>query len=263
MGPYFYKVKMQILVQLTYRFEVFATLAARYVQIVATIFLWKCVYGGQQEINGLTQEQMITWTILSAGLSTVYSCSVQEAIRNGVRQGSVAIELIRPCSLLGQYLAQDVGSMVVNLLIRVVPVVVLGGLTFGLTAPADGIRLLLCAISVVFGYLILWLMYALVSMFTFVALELGDMDVVLRTVIEILSGSLVPLWFFPQAIQRILAWLPFQYTFQTPLGLYIGKISAAEGMVQIRIQMIWILFFFACLNGIWAMVRKNILIQGG
>ena len=44
MGPYLYKMKMQILVQLSYRFEVFATLAARYVQIVATVFLWDCVY---------------------------------------------------------------------------------------------------------------------------------------------------------------------------------------------------------------------------
>lgn len=263
MGPYFYKMKMQILVQLSYRFEVFATLAARYIQITATIFLWKCVYGGQQEINGLTQGQMITWTILAAGLSTVYACGVHEEIRSGVRQGSVAVGLLRPCSLLGQYLAQDIGSMIVNLFIRVVPVVLLGGLTFGLAAPADGKRLLLCAVSVIFGYLLLWLMYALVSMCAFVAMELGDMDVVLRTVIEILSGSLVPLWFFPQAAQNILAWLPFQYTFQTPLGLYIGRITAEEGMVQLRIQAIWILFFFVCLNAVWAVVRKNILIQGG
>lgn len=47
MGPYLYKMKMQILVQLSYRFEVFATLAARYVQIVATVFLWDCVYRGR------------------------------------------------------------------------------------------------------------------------------------------------------------------------------------------------------------------------
>ena len=97
MGPYLYKMKMQILVQLSYRFEVFATLAARYVQIVATVFLWDCVYRGRQQINGFTQKQMVAWSILSAGISTIYICDVQGMIQKGVREGSVAMELIRPC----------------------------------------------------------------------------------------------------------------------------------------------------------------------
>ena len=263
MGPYLYKMKMHILVQLSYRFEVFATLAARYVQIVATVFLWDCVYRGRQQINGFTQKQMVAWSILSAGISTIYICNVQGMIQKGVREGSVAMELIRPCSLLGLYLSQDIGSVAVNFFLRVIPVVGLGGVSFGLMGPAGLKEFGLFGVSICLGYLILWLMYALVSMFAFKTLELGDMAVVLRTVVEILSGSMVPLWFFPQWAQELLAWLPFQYTFQTPLGLYIGKISVAEGLSHIRIQIIWIVFLAACLMSVWSFVRKNILIQGG
>lgn len=263
MKPYLYKMKMQILVQLSYRFEVFATLAARYVHIVATVFLWNSVYREQQVINNFTRQQMITWSVLSAGLATIYTCNVQDMIQKGVREGSVAMELIRPCSLLGLYLSQDIGSVIVNLFLRVIPVVVLGGMSFGLSGPAGGTEFVLFLISVCLGYLILWLMYAMVSMLAFRTLELGNMTVVLRTVIAILSGSMVPLWFFPEWMQQILAWMPFQYTFQTPLGLYIGRITVAEGFSHIRIQMIWIAFLAASLFGIWSVVRKNILIQGG
>ena len=263
MGAYIYKAKTQILVELTYRFEVFATLLARYIQIVAVVFLWECVYRQKSELKGMTKEQMITWIILATGLTIAYSTHVQSYIRNGVWQGNIAVDFLRPCSFMGMYLAQDIGSAITNVILRFVPTVVLGGISFHMLAPASLENGLLCIVSVLAGYLIIWLLFALIGVITFWAMELGDMEWTLWTLISILSGNLIPIYFFPQSIQNVLAWLPFQYTYQTPLALYIGKISWQEGLRQISIQLVWIVILAVGLKLLWNKMRKNILIQGG
>lgn len=263
MGAYIYKAKTQILVELTYRFEVFATLIARYIQIVAVVFLWECVYKQKNELQGMTKDQMITWIILAAGLSVAYSTHVQSYIRNGVWQGNIAVDFLRPCSFMGMYLAQDIGSALVNVILRLVPTVALGGLTFHMLMPASAENAILCVVSILAGYLIIWLLFALIGVITFWAMELGDMEWTLWTVISIFSGNLIPLYFFPESLQKVLAWLPFQYTYQTPLALYIGKISWQEGLDQIVVQLVWIAILTAALKLLWSRMQKNILIQGG
>lgn len=263
MGAYLFKAKTQILVGLTYRFEVFATLLTRYIQIVATVFLWQCVYASKSSIKGMTKEQMITWTVLAAGLSIIFTTQVQNEIRRGVVKGDIAVELIKPCNLMGMYFAQDIGSMAVNIVMRFVPTVILGGITFGIMLPVNPANLVLCIISIIAGYVITWLLFAITGAFAFWAMELGNMTWAVSTMISILSGNLVPLYFFPESVQRVLAWLPFQYTYQTPLALYVGKITWSEGIEQIIIQVFWIALLFGVLSFLWSKIRKNILVQGG
>jgi ABC-2 type transport system permease protein len=89
------------------------------------------------------------------------------------------------------------------------------------------------------------------------------MGVVKDTIVSILSGSLIPIWFFPEGVQKVLAYLPFQYTYQTPLGLYIGKITVSEGLLQILIQFVWIVILGGLTIIAWRRARRNVLIQGG
>ena len=121
----------------------------------------------------------------------------------------------------------------------------------------------LVLLSYLFGFLILWLLSVLVSMFTFVTMELGNMGVVKDTIVAILSGSMIPLWFFPAGVEKALMLTPFPYTYQTPLGLYIGKISPAEGVKQIVIQICWVIIFGVVVSFVWKKVQNKVLIQGG
>lgn len=65
MEAYLYKLKMQMIVNITYRFEVFAVIATRFILMVTTVFLWNCAYAGNNEMLGLSKPQMITYAVLS------------------------------------------------------------------------------------------------------------------------------------------------------------------------------------------------------
>jgi ABC-2 type transport system permease protein len=81
--------------------------------------------------------------------------------------------------------------------------------------------------------------------------------------IRILSGSFVPLWFFPQWVQKVSAFLPFIYIYQTPLSIYIGKINVKQAFQSMLIQFVWILILSFILSRIWKKACRMVTVQGG
>ena len=56
--------------------------------------------------------------------------------------------------------------------------------------------------------------------------------------IELLSGLLIPMTFFPHRVQRVLAWLPFEHIAYTPLQIYLGKLDRARDVASDRNPMV-------------------------
>lgn len=260
---YLYKLKLQVQVYLTYRFEVFANIATHFILILANVFLWNCVYSDQKDILGVGRGQMITYSVLSSCLAVMYHCGIQSSLNKDVREGNIALLLMKPIHLLGAYFAEDVGAVAVRAVSVSVPIFLLGLLFLPLQPPVLFRVLPLVMISYFFGFMILWLLSALVSMFTFVTMELGNMGVVKDMIVAILSGSMIPLWFFPDKVEKMLMMTPFPYTYQLPLGLYIGKIDIGEGLRQIGIQAFWMLLLGVCVALAWKKAKNKVLIQGG
>lgn len=260
---YLYKLKLQMQVCLTYRFEVFAKIATHFILIIANVFLWNCVYTGQQSISGVGRGQMITYSVLSACIGVMYHCGIEGSLNKDVREGNIALLLMKPLHLLGAYFAEDIGTVAVQTVSVSLPIFLLGMLFLPVQLPVSLRTLPLILVSYLFGFLILWLLSALVGMFTFVTMELGNMGVVKNMIVAILSGSMIPLWFFPDHMERLLMLTPFPYTYQLPLGLYIGKIGISDGIRQIGIQALWMLLLGGCVALAWKKARNKVLVQGG
>nr|WP_245995909.1 ABC-2 family transporter protein [Paenibacillus taihuensis] len=165
--------------------------------------------------------------------------------------------------MLACYLAEDIGSMLSSLINKVLPLFLVVSILFGVPLPATWIGMLLFLPSCLLSYAILWLLSALVGLVAFWVMELGNMGNVKDAIVRVLSGSLVPLWLFPQSVQTISAYLPFQYTYQTPLGIYIGETGPADGLRAMAIQGAWIIVLYLALAFFWRHTKTKTLIQGG
>ena len=106
-------------------------------------------------------------------------------------------------------------------------------------------------------------MSAMVGLVSFWVAELGNLGMVKDAIVRVLSGSLVPLWFFPSSVQRVSQWLPFQYTYQTPIGIYIGIMPAGDAIKAIGIQAAWVVVLSLLLAWIWKHARGKVMVQGG
>jgi ABC-2 type transport system permease protein len=92
---------------------------------------------------------------------------------------------------------------------------------------------------------------------------MGPIASIKNYLISILSGAFVPIWFFPKTVQNILSFFPFVYTYQQPLGIYIGRTSTGAVLKGMSIQVIWILIFFILFSKLEKRAFKNIMVQGG
>ena len=125
------------------------------------------------------------------------------------------------------------------------------------------IAFFLFVLSVFMSFSILWLIEATFGILHMYLLEFGTFTYIKNAIILILSGSVIPIWFLPEKIRTIIGFLPFQYIYQTPLGIYIGKYSLSEALTSMLIQAIWVFVLFIILFFVWKNTRKRLMIQGG
>ncbi len=263
MKAYLYILKMQIILGLTYRFEVFAVIATKVVILVASIFLWYNIYSGMNVIDGVTLTQMTTYVIISGFISIVLTHNVQFAMNNAIRLGDVAVDMIRPYNLVASYFSKDLGDVVNGIVTKGLPVLIVGAIMFGIQPPASLSHFSLAIVSLILSYGILWFINASIALLSFWTMELGNMGVVMGSIVKILSGSIIPLWLFPDNIRNILYFTPFPYIYQTTLSLYIGKSTINRGTIEIGIQIIWVILLYGLIRFVWKNAKTRVLVQGG
>jgi len=263
MTAYLYLVKTQWLTALTYRSEILTSVLANTIAMLASVFLWRAAYTASPVVADIAEPQMITYVLVATFMGACMSGTVEQTLQNRITQGDIAVDLIRPVSLVGSYLAVDVGLSLSACVTRLIPLLGLAVLMFQLPVPASLAGFLAFILSMVFGFLILWLITALVALLCFWYVQLGNLGAVKDGFILLLSGRIIPAWFLPEPLQKVLQVLPFQHIYQTPLSLYIGKTTLRDAVPVLLIQLLWVLGLALLIDQTWRQGRKRLQSMGG
>ena len=263
MGSYLHMIKIKLLMSFNYRSEFFIGLFSKFILLLATTFFWKAAYHGLPSVAGVTEEQMLTYNVISNILGAFFAVNVENNIRSRVRMGDVAVDLIKPINIFAMYFAEDVGNMVSNIVGTVIPVVAFSLLFISAPFPVSGVAFPIFLMSMILSFVLIWLISALFGLFYFWFIDMGPIGAIKHYLILILSGAFIPIWFFPDWLQTILKFLPFIYIYQQPIGVYIGRISIADGAMGLLIQIVWIAIFAGFFLLLKRKMEKNILVQGG
>lgn len=260
---YLYLMKIKILQSLAYRFEVISTAIFQVISLVVTVFLWRAVYAAEDTISGTTLSQMLVYTVMSGVLSCFFSTTVEWEIRGKIRKGDIALDYIKPMNPFSMYFAQDIGGISVNLMQKAIPLTVVSSILVVAPVPVSLGAFLLFLLSSIVSFCLLWFISALFGVLNFSLVDIGPLSFAKDLIIKFLSGAVVPVWFFPDTFQRVMKFTPFMYIYQTPLSIYIGKISLSQGLEAILIQSVWVTVFFAVFVLVKNRVIGKIIIQGG
>ena len=264
MTAYFYIIKMNLLTSLSYNFDVFSSIVTSFIIMVAGVFVWKAAYAGIPfSVEGVNESQMVTYIIVSFFLSSIFVCNVDNNINSKIRKGSIVADFIRPLNPFFCWLMEDIGQAFNAIILRFFPLLLIAAPIFRFQLPCSIEAAILFVPSCMLSYFILWLISSITGLLAFWIVELGNMRIVKNILITILSGSMVPIWFLPESIQRLSRFLPFQYTYQTPLGIYIGKIQIQDAISSILLQIVWIFILSGLAFVMWKRAKRKLLVQGG
>ncbi len=180
-----------------------------------------------------------------------------------VRQGTLAMRLLRPLSPLWTYAAENLGAVPMRLLVAV-PVVLISVSVVGHEAVPQqwwGWPMLLLAL--LGGWLITFLAnVAIGTMAFFMESSQKLMDVWL-VLFFVFSGYMYPVELFPPVLRTLADWLPFRYQIGLPVELMTSKHGFSEALVLLGRQWLWVVLMGMLAIGLWRRGVRRFAAFGG
>lgn len=262
MRVYFEFIRKKFANKMVYKFNYIVGIIGTLVSYIIFCSIYKALYGSNSEIDGITFSMVCTNFLLSLCLSNVYRFN-DEFIQNKLRDGQIANEFLKPISFRGRLLSESLGENLFSVCFNFLPTVIIAVLLTDIEKPSTVLSLFLFLISAILGYLILWEISFITQTISFWMFRIWGIARLKNIIIDIFSGTMIPLWFMPDWVMNIMKFTPFDSIYFTPIRLYLGKVPSDDIIYIFSRQILWIGLFFAVGSVLWKLGEKKVVVQGG
>ena len=260
-APYVEFAKKAFAREATYRAEVFTNVASLIVRVYLLRSVWTALYLHNAAPPGMALHAMLTYATVALLMSLVLEIDGTRVIRDKIREGTIATDLLKPISLPLYFFSDGFGQAAFHAM-TIVPSLLLALLIVRIDVPSPRVFAAF-VVSFVLGYLVNFLVNFLMNSVAFWTLETFSVQLIVRWISDLLSGQIIPLIFFPAALQGIMLSLPFAAIYSTPLLIYVGTIKP-EGYAQaLSGQLAWLAVFSVAAVAVWRAAQRRIVVQGG
>ena len=260
--PYLAFAKKSFLGKSAYRLDHWMGILNTLIRLVIYVEIYRALYGGREAVDGITMSMVITNFILSLGLESFFVVN-DFYLGNRINNGSIATEMLLPVSFHGRMLADNLGVAAFKLIFHFIPAMLVAIIFIGIAAPASAGAFGLFVLSALFGYGVLWSLSFLFQMFSFWLINVWAIMTIKNVFINVLSGSMIPLWFMPEMMKKVIGFTPFESIYFTPVQIYLGKLSGGEIAAGFIKQFVWIVILLVCGMLLWNKGKKKLVVQGG
>jgi ABC-2 type transport system permease protein len=259
--PYFEFAKKAFAREATYRMEVFTNVGSLVLRIYLMRMVWLALYAQNAAPQGILLHQILTYTVIALLMSLILEIDGTRLIRDKLRDGSIATDLMKPISQALYFFSDGAGQTALH------AILILPSLGFALlmvhidTPPPLALGAFI--VSFILGYVVNFMLNFCMNCIAFWTLETFAIQLIVRWCSDLLSGQIIPLLFFPGVLQRIVLSLPFAAIYSTPLLIYIGKIPPQDYGFALLTQIGWLIVFALLGAVIWQAAQRRLVVQGG
>ncbi|WP_096201655.1 ABC transporter permease [Bacillus sp. FJAT-45350] len=262
-SKYIEMIRIRFLMMLAYRTNYYSGILIYSINIGAYYFLWTAIYGGQEEIQGLSVLQMTTYVAVAWMARAFYFNNIDREIAQEIKEGKVAIEMIRPYNYLIMKTMQGLGEGLFRLFFFSAPGLVIVWLVFPISFSAELSVWLFFLISIMFSFIINTQINLLTGLITFFVMNNNGIIRGKRVVIDLFSGLLLPISFYPLWAQEAMFFLPFQAISYIPSMIFTEGFAGVEIYNALLFQLVWALILIVPVQALWLIAKKQLVVQGG
>ncbi|WP_110926504.1 ABC transporter permease [Bacillus massiliglaciei] len=263
MDKYLEMIRMRFLMMLAYRTDYYTGILIYSINIGAYYFLWGAIYGDKSSIEGMSGAQMTTYVAIAWMARAFYFNNIDREIATEIKDGKVAVELIRPYNYLGMKTMQGLGEGIFRFFFFSIPGMVIVSLIFPVQLPADPQIWGFFALSLLFSFIINTQINLLTGLITFFIYNGNGLIRAKRVIIDLFSGLLLPISFYPLWAQDVMKYLPFQGISYIPSMIYSNGFTGGETFAALLQQFVWVLILLIPIQLLWVLAKKQLIIQGG
>ena len=269
--PYLSVFAGRLQVTLQYRAAAFAGFITQCWFGIIRILIFVAFYAGGAAHAPMTLANAVTYTWLGQAFLAFLPWAADPDVAEMVRSGAVAYERVRPVDTYAWWYMRALAWSVARVLPRAALMVGFAGLLlplvglgkWGLAPPANVAAAGLFALSALGMVLLSAAVTLLLNVMLVTTMDDRGANAVASSVVNVLSGLIVPLAFFPDWLRPWLRAQPFAGLFDIPFSIYFGGLSGWSAAGAIAVQFGWIAALIAF--GRWRLeaAMARLQVQGG
>ncbi len=248
--------------KMTYKLDFFMGIVNTAITIAVYLCIYRALYGNAIEVDGITIQMVATNFVISLGLSSAFEYN-EMFLQDKIKDGSISNEFLKPVNFIFRLLSENMGEGCFKIIFHFLPATIFTLLYTSLCPPKSLVHFVVMILSVLMGYLILWLISLIIQTWSFWLFSVWGIITIKNVFVKILSGTMLPMWFMPQALKKIIALTPFESIYFTPVQIYLGELSGMEVLNKMGIQLIWIGILGCIAAFFWKKGVKKLVVQGG
>ncbi|MBV8425197.1 MAG: ABC-2 family transporter protein [Candidatus Eremiobacteraeota bacterium] len=260
-APYIEFAKVAFSREATYRFEVFTAIGSLLVRVYLFRMVWTALYVHNAGLRALTLEEAITYSTVALLMSLVMDIDQTRLLVEKLEDGSIATDFMKPINVPLYFFSDGTGEVSFHALLMI-PSLLLALLIVHIQVPSP-LTLAVFFLSFLLGYMVGLLMNFVLNCIAFWTLEIHAVQLIITWITDLLGGEIIPLVFFPAAVQGFIFLLPFAAMYSTPLLIYVGTIGPEEYLQALSLQVFWIAVFAIGAVLMWRFGSRRVVVQGG
>jgi ABC-2 type transport system permease protein len=269
--PYLAVFAGRLQLTLQYRAAALAGFATQLWFGVIRVLIFVAFYAGGAAHAPMSLGNAITYTWLGQAFLAFLPWSADPEITEMVRSGAVAYERLRPVDTYGWWYARALAWSVARVLPRAALMVAFAGVAmplfglarWGLAPPPSLAAAGLFAISLLGVITLSAAITLIINVILVASMSDRGANALAGAVVNLFSGMVVPLAFFPDALRPWLRAQPFAGLVDIPFSIYFGALSGWSAAGAIALQFGWALGLVALGRWWLGAVMRRLQVQGG
>jgi ABC-2 type transport system permease protein len=253
MRKYFQIIKTEFQRQLTYRAEFIGYRLSHVVEIAAQLVVWTVIFRQVEVVRGYSYEEMATYVVVGwIFLMLTATYGLESHVARDIHRGQLSNFILKPLSYIRYTAVLSLGRSSIATFTGLVMFVILAVFMGDkLLLPDNYWYLPLIASMLALGYLIRVLISVLIGFIAFWTTEINGIYNFFWVLQKFLSGGYFPINLLPSVLVSVSLAFPFVYTYFVPVQLYLGKMTAAQGLKGIGLEIIWLIVLYAIIKIVW------------
>lgn len=252
----------------TYRVNWIFYILGSVIGCFVSYFIWNAVFlsGNSESMNGFTMPQMVVYIFLMFITSTIVGSDAAYVVGEEVRDGSIAMRLLKPVSYNATFLFQELGNKLLTEMVLLVPLIIGVEIVRAALSGAvqfNALSFLIYLFSCMMAYLINFFFNICFGFVAFIIKYLWGANMMKNCIVGFLSGTIIPLAFLPKGLETVFLLLPFASLNYTPVMIYMGMYSGVSLLYYLGLQVFWVAAFWGLSKLLWRVCVRHLSVQGG
>ncbi len=221
-------------------------------------FIWRSVFEAHDTVSGFTFDTMLYYFAVASLIGYLNWDDADGTLQRLVQTGKFITFQLRPVSHLYYAFFEKVGHRILAIWVEMIPIFCFY-LLFGIRPipVMPGWAILSLALSFVLGYLINYT----IGIMAFWLVKTNGLTRALLVIKDLCSGLFLPLTLFPDEVQKVLFFLPFQFVSYVPVRVFMGDYELAGIHMSIPqivgLQAVMVVLTFILNRIIWHFAIKR------